>query len=183
MKKTITLTIALVGMQFSSNAQGFNGYFDYNVFLGYTNVGGKSGIEYQNDFRRSDLFSWGTQFTLLLNANDRSEADSFEKTFKFLDSCDGGGFVRFHFTQALNFREHVDPYLGADFTVRSLGAHAGIKYSFSEIIGIYAMYKQSFSSSFMGDTKLSEDMDEYTPSYFGKKASFSVGVTFSLNRG
>jgi len=180
MKKLFTLTIALLGVSSISHAQGYNGYFDYKVLLGYTNVGGNSGIEYQNEFRRSDLFSWGTQFTLLLNANDKTDADSFEKTFKFLDSCDGGGFVRFHFTEALNLRENVDPYLGADFTVRSLGAHLGLKYSFSDVIGVYAMYKQSFSSSFMGDTKLSEDADEYTPSYFGKKAALSVGITFRL---
>jgi len=180
MKKTIILTIALLGVQFLSHAQRNNGYFDYKVFLGYTNVGGKSGVEYQNDFRRSELFSWGTQFTLLLNANENSDAVGYEKTFNFLDSCDGGGFVRFHFTEALNLRENVDPYLGADFTVRSLGAHVGLKYNFSEIVGVYAMYKQSFSSSFMGDTKLSEKEGEYTPSYFGKKAALSVGVTFRL---
>lgn len=182
MKKTITLTIALLGVHFLSHAQRHNGYLDYKVFLGYTNVGGNSGVEYQNNFRRSELFSWGTQFTLLFNANDKSDAESFEKTFKFLDGCDGGGYVRFHFTEALNLRENVDPYLGADFTVRSLGAHAGIRYSFSEIVGVYAMYKQSFSSSFMGDTKLSENEGEYTPSYFGKKAALSIGVTFRLYR-
>ncbi|SFN28935.1 hypothetical protein SAMN05421741_103122 [Paenimyroides ummariense] len=182
MKKTIILTIALIGVQFLSHAQRNNGYLEYKVFLGYTNVGGKSGVEYQNEFRRSDLFSWGSQFTLLLNANDKSDAESFEKTFKFLDSMDGGGFVRFHFTEALNLRENVDPYLGADFTVRSLGVHLGLKYNFSETVGLYAMYKQSFSSSFMGDTKISEEEGEYTPSYFGKKAALSVGVTFRLFR-
>lgn len=182
MKKIITLTIALLGVQFSSYSQAYDGYNDFKIFLGYVNVGGNSGIEYQNDYGRSDLFSWGTQATLLLNTG-KSDAVGYEKTFNFLDSFDGGGFVRFHFRETLNLRENVDTYLGADFTVRSLGAHAGLKYNFSDVVGFYAMYKQSFAPVLKGDISLSEDSNgEPIPSFFAKKAALSVGITFNLNR-
>ncbi len=183
MKKIITLTIALLGAHFSSYSQAYDGYNDFKIFLGYVNVGGNSGIEYQNDYGRSDLFSWGTQVTYLINTKIDNDGEGFEKGFKFLDSFDGGGFARFHFREALNLREDVDTYLGADFTVRSLGAHAGFKYNISDVIGFYAMYKQSFVPLLKGDISLSEDRNGYPiESFFAKKAALSVGITFNLNR-
>lgn len=183
MKKTITLTLALLGIQFSSYSQAYDGYYDLKIFLGYVNVGGNSGIEYQNDFGVNDLFSWGTQATYLINTKVDNDGVGYEKGFKFLDSFDGGGFVRFHFREALNLRENVDTYLGADFTVRSLGAHAGFKYNISNVIGFYAMYKQSFAPLLKGDISLSEDSNgKPIESFFAKKAALSVGITFNLNR-
>ena len=111
MKKIITLTIALLGAQFSSYSQAYDGYNDFKIFLGYVNVGGNSGIEYQNDYGRSDLFSWGTQVTYLINTKIDNDGEGFEKGLKFLDSFDGGGFVRFHFREALNLRDTIDDIL------------------------------------------------------------------------
>lgn len=182
MKKTITLTLVLLGIHFSSYSQAYDGYYDLKIFLGYVNVGGNSGIEYQNDFGVNDLFSWGTQATYLINTKVDNDGVGYEKQFKFLDSFDGGSFVRFHFREALNLRENVDTYLGADFTVRSLGAHAGFKYNISNVIGFYAMYKQSFAPLLKGDISLSEDRNgEPIESFFAKKAALSVGITFNLN--
>ena len=61
---------------------------------------------------------------------------------------------------------------------------AGIKYNFSETIGISAMYNYNFSSSFYGDTEMVDDgmrilLDRIN--YFGKKSTISVGLTFNVD--
>ncbi len=182
MKKIITLTIALIGINYSSQAQAYDGYGDTKIFLGYTNVGGNSGIEYQSDFGVNDLFSWGLQATYLINTKVDNDGVGYEKGFKFLDSADAGIFIRFHFLEALRLPKNVDVFLGGDITAKSLGAHTGFKYNVSNTIGFYAMYKQSFAPVLKGDITLSEDRNgEPIPSFFAKKAALTAGVTFNIN--
>ncbi len=185
MKKTITLTIAFIGFQFVSHAQAqaYDGYNDIKMFLGYTNIGGNSGVEYQTDKGVNDLYSWGVQAVYLFDTKVDNEGVGYEKGFKFLDSFDGGIFIRFHFLQALQLPENFDLYLGGDLTIKSLGAHTGVKYNISKTIGFYAMYKQSFAPLLKGDITLSEDRNgEPIPSFFAKKAALSVGITFNFTR-
>lgn len=181
MKKITTLTIALLSLQFSSYSQAYDGYNDNKIFLGYTNVGGNSGIEYQIDFGVNDLYSWGLQATYLIDTKVDNAGVGYEKGFKFLDSADAGIFIRFHFLEALKLPKNVDLYLGGDLTTKSLGAHTGFKYNISNIIGFYAMYKQSFAPVLKGDITLSQDTNgDPIPSFFAKKAALSAGVTFNL---
>ena len=183
MKKTITLTLALLGIHFASYSQAYDGYNDFKIFLGYTNVGGNSGIEYQSDFGVNDLYSWGLQATYLINTKVDNDGVGYEKGFKFLDSADAGIFIRFHFLEALKLPKNIDLYLGGDLTAKSLGAHTGFKYNISNTIGFYAMYKQSFAPVLKGDITLSEDRNgDPIPSFFAKKAALSAGITFNLNR-
>lgn len=184
MKKTITLMLALLGVQFSSyaQAQAYDGYNDIKMFLGYTNIGGNSGIEYQTDKGVNDLYSWGGQAVYLFDTKVDNEGVGYEKGFKFLDSFDAGIFIRFHFLEALKLPENLDLYLGGDLTLKSLGAHTGIKYNLSKTFGFYAMYKQSFAPLFKGDITLSEDSNgEPIPSFFAKKAALSFGVTINFD--
>lgn len=183
MKKTITLTIALLGIQFSLYSQAYDGYNDIKMFFGYTNIGGNSGIEYQTDRGVNDLYSWGGQAVYLFDTKVDNEGVGYEKGFKFLDSFDAGIFIRFHFLEALKLPKNLDLYLGGDVTIKSLGAHTGIKYNLSNTFGFYAMYKQSFAPVLKGDISLSEDRNgDPIESFFAKKAALSVGVTFNLNR-
>ena len=172
MKKTITLTLALLGVQLSSYSQAYDGYHDFKIFLGYSNVGGKYGVDFQLDKGLSDLVSYGANFTFLIKPDERETTDNVDNTFKKFDSFDIGAFFRFHFSESLNLSEKVDPYLGVDVSLRSIGAHAGIKYNFSETIGVYAMFKHSFSSSLTGDHKVSGeeyDVFEDNINFFAKK--------------
>src|SRR5690554_946443 len=181
MKKTITLTIALLVAQFSSYAQAYDGYHDNKMFLGYTNVGGYSGIEYQTDFGINDLYSWGFQGTYLFNIKVNNEEYSHQKTFKFLDSFDAGIFIRFHFLEAFDLPKHTDFYIGGDLTIHSIGAHTGFKYNFNDIIGLYAMYKQGFTTLLKENISLSQtENGDPIPSFFTKKAAFSVGITINI---
>jgi len=185
MKKIITLTIAIIGLHFISHAQAqaYDGYNDIKMFIGYTNIGGNSGIEYQTDKGVNDLYSWGLQATYLINTKVDNDGVGYEKGFKFLDSADAGIFIRFHFLEALKLPKNIDLYLGGDLTAKSLGAHTGFKYNISNTIGFYAMYKQSFAPVLKGDITLSEDRNgDPIPSFFAKKAALSAGITFNLNR-
>lgn len=183
MKKTLLTALLIAGTNFCANAQAYDGSEDIKAFLGYANVGGKSGVEFQLDRGLSDLVSYGVNFTFLIKPDDRETTDNFDNSFKKFDSFDIGAFLRFHFSESLNLSEKVDPYLGADVSLRSIGAHAGIKYNFSETIGVYAMFKQSFSSSLTGDHKISGetyDAFEDNINFFAKKSTISAGVTINL---
>ena len=183
MKKTLLTALLFVGTNFCANAQAYDGKDDIKIFAGYANVGSKSGVEIQFDRGLSDLMSYGVNLTFLIKPDDRATTDDFDTTFKKFDSFDMGAFLRFHFSEPLNLSERVDPYLGADFSLRSIGAHAGIKYNFSEVIGVYAIYKHSFSSSITGDHKISGetyDTFEDNINFFAKKSTIAAGVTFNI---
>ena len=183
MKKLLICALAFAGLQFNANAQSYDGEGDSKIFLGYANVGGKSGVQVQFDYGLSDLVSYGMDVTILIKPDDRESTDSFDDSFKAFDSFDLGGFLRFHFSEPLNLSEKIDPYLGLDVSLRSIGGHAGIKYNFSEIIGVYVMYKHSFSSSITGDHKIvAETYDAFDDNvnFFGKVGTISGGVTINI---
>lgn len=180
MKKSIIAFCTFLGVQSAAFAQAYDGYGDLKVFLGYTNIAGNSGIEYQNNLGVNDLFSWGSQATYLFSTKEKGAGD-FEKRFKFLDSFDVGFFLRFHFLETLKLPKNVDVFLGGDFSVHSLGVHSGFKYNFTDKIGIYGMYKQGLSSVFGQNMSLSEDENgNPIPDFFAKKGALSVGITINM---
>lgn len=183
MKKIITLTIALLGVHFSSYSQAYDGNGNGGIFLGYSNVGGKSGIEIQIDHSASDLISYGGKFSILIKPYDETETSNSEDDLQPFDTMDFGLFLRFHFSKAFNLNERIDPFVSIEGGLKSAGANAGIKYNFSDTIGVFAMYNHSFSSSLYGDTEIVEDemsilLDKLN--YFGKKSTISVGLTFNV---
>ncbi|WKW45769.1 hypothetical protein P3875_08210 [Myroides sp. JBRI-B21084] len=181
MKKSIIAFFAFLGVQSGAFAQAYDGYGDLKVFLGYTNIGGNSGIEYQNNLGVNDLFSWGTQVTYLFSTKEK-EAVGIENGFKFIDKIDVGCFLRFHFLETLKLPKNVDVFLGGDASVHSLGVHTGFKYNFTEKIGVYGMYKQGLSSIMGESFSLSEDENgNPIPDFFAKKAAISVGITINMN--
>ena len=91
---------------------------------------------------------------------------------------DTGLFVRFHFGPTLNVSETMDPYLGIDATLKSISAHAGFKYKLTDLVGLYAQYNYSFSSSLTGNTNY--EYDDLFINYYGKANAISFGATFNL---
>lgn len=182
-KKYLSL-IAIFGCYDVSNAQmAYDGNGDYKIFVGYINVDGKSGIDFQFDSALTELVSVGVRLNYLIKpGNDNSNEENYGKVFTKVDNIlqnyNAGIFVRFHFGPTFKIAETMDPFLGLDASVKSLGAHAGFKYKLSDVIGLNAMYNYSFSSSFAGDTDLE---NESFINYYGKSNAVSVGVTFNID--
>lgn len=183
MKKTLLTALLIAGVNFCANAQAYDGGEDGKIFLGYANVGGKSGIEAQIDRGISDLISYGGKFSFLIKPHDPKETSNTEEDMEPFDTMDFAIFLRFHFSEALNLNERIDPFLSLEGGLKSAGVNAGIKYNFTETIGVFAMYNHSLSSSFYGDTEIIDDeMSIFTDklNYFGKKSTISFGLTFNV---
>ncbi|RRJ88106.1 hypothetical protein EG240_13975 [Paenimyroides tangerinum] len=181
--KISVLLLSFFGIQTTSYGQmAYDGYGDFKIFTGYTNVGGKSGVDIQFDTALGELVSIGGKINYLIKPNKDLDQDEFGETFtgisRFLDNYDAGLYVRFHFGPTLKIAETMDPYLGADASVKSLGAHAGFKYKLTDVIGLYAQYNYSFSTSFVGSSKV--ESDDAFINYYGKSNAISVGLTFNL---
>lgn len=183
--KTSILLFSIFGIHNTVKAQmAYDGNGDYKIFVGYINVGSKSGVDVQFDTALTELISIGSKFNYLIkpNGNSKKEEDSFNQTFdnvnNFLQNYDVGLFVRFHFGPTFKIAETMDPYLGLDASVKSLGTQLGFKYKLTDVIGIYAQYNYSFSSSFTGSSR--SETDDFFINYYGKSNAISVGMTFNL---
>ena len=99
MKKLLICSLAIAGLQFSANAQSYDGDGDTKIFLGYANVGSKNGINVQVDHGINDILSYGFDLTFLIKPDDREVTDNFDSSFKAFDSFDMGGFLRVHFSE------------------------------------------------------------------------------------
>lgn len=178
MKRHFFLILALLfAGSFKLLAQAYDGLGDTKIFAGASMVGDKFGIEIQYDNGFSDLFSFGSKLTLLLSkANeDQDESDNFSSAFAKIDLA---AFLRLHFSRSLNLSERIDPYLGAEFSLKALGGHAGVKYNFSETAGLYLQAGHYFSGSFWA----AEDGD-FGKNLFAKKTFVSAGLTINMNTG
>lgn len=183
MKKNVLILLFVLSFAQNVKGQAYDGQGDFKIFGGYTNVGGKSGVDIQIDFGLGDLVSLGLKLTTLIKPDDREVLDSFDITFQKAEAIDYGSFVRFHFSEPLNLSEKLDPYLGFDITFKSLGPHIGFKYNFSEYVGTYVHYSQSISTSLTGDHVVNGDTyGHYTDNinYFGNKAGISFGLTVNI---
>lgn len=160
-------------------AQAYDGRTDTKIFLGYSLVGKTSGVEIQFDQGITDYVSYGLKGIVLINPRKHNEGDGeFERTANAFNSFDMGVFLRFHFTDVLKMKETMDPYLGLDVSLKSLGVHTGFKYNFSETLGLYIQYAHSFSGSISGISK--EDSTDSSFNFFGKTGVIGGGLTINL---
>lgn len=182
--KKYLILIIIFGCNNVSNAQmAYDGNGDCKLFVGYINVGSKSGVDFQFDSALSELVSFGGRLNYLIkpsskNRNEEIYGKTFTKVENILQNYNTGIFVRFHFGPTFKIAETMDPFLGLDASLKSLGVHGGFKYKLSDVIGLYAMCNYSFSSSITGDTNLE---NEDFINYYGKSNAISFGVTFNLN--
>ena len=158
------------------NAQAYDGYMDRRLFLAYTNIGGKSGMEFRFEDGSSDIISYGSSFYYLMYKKEVENSDEFTKTQNFIERADFGLCMNFHLFHNLIETKHIDPYFGPSASLKSLGLQAGVKYHLAERFGVYGQVLQSFSSSFFG---IGDGPDDFVNN-FGKKTYLSAGLTFLL---
>ncbi len=163
------LVLALSLWSVSFNAQAYDGYADRKIFLGYSNLGGASGVEFQYDIGLSDLISFGNMTSIYFDPKKRVNEYGDEVSRPFNEFFNFEGFLRFHFSSTFNLGEKIDPYLGGSFGMRGLAIHGGIKYNFSELVGGYTQFKQEVVQSPLSGDNKSEKM-----------GTFSLGLTFNL---
>jgi hypothetical protein len=170
--------LALIFISPKLHSQSYDGADDRKIFLGATVVGDNFGIEFQTDQGAGDWVSYGGKIIYLLHEFPDG-SDEFDRASLIFSNLDVAGFMRFHFSAPLNLSEKTDPYLGMDVSLKSIGAHAGFKYNFSETLGVYSQVGYGFFGSFFGPTpRHSEDEDFINR--FAKRTGFSVGITVNI---
>lgn len=195
------LFVGMLALCFSQTTQAqiaYDGGGDYKFFVGYNHIGANSGLALQYDVALGDVVSYGLFCDLLFNPKDKlksnanTDLNEFEnqKMYNFFNSFDIGMFLRTHYGPLLHTEKFLDPYIGLDFSLKSIAGHAGVKYKITDLLGVYASYTYSFSDSFYNllpddDTATYTNDFESTPSstrnFFGKQQAFSVGVTFNID--
>lgn len=92
-------------------------------------------------------------------------------------------FLRFHFARYINLdKDKYDTYAGLDLNFKSIGAHAGGRYKFNEIFGVYLEVSQGFSDSmyhYFSLNNLNNDSQKYENN-FGKRFLASAGISINL---
>ncbi len=174
-KLSLFLIIHLLTGFILVKAQAYDGSIDTKVFLGYTNTGGKPGAEFRYENGINDFFSIGTDYICLLYKSG-SKSYLEEKIELFIQRSDFGLYVNYHIFQNKITSSRVDPYVGAFVSFKSLGLQAGVKYNFSERLGLYGQFNQSFGNSFFG---IGGTPDDFV-NHFGKKASVAAGITYNF---
>ena len=150
----------------SAQAQAWDGEGDIKVYAGYANVGGRSGIELGSDYALSDFVSVGGQLTYV-NVKDYDEGR--DRAFMGYDFSLTGNY---HWAEVLKLPSVLDIYSGVSVGLRTAGLQAGVRYNFSEAIGVYGQVRQNLFKTFGDDV-------EHGRVYQGKTA-LSVGLTVTF---
>ncbi len=175
MKKTINLkmllfvaVMAFAGAQ-QVQAQAFDADYDFKIFAGYLNKGGKSGVLLGAEYGRSRFFSFGCFAQALFNVkNDDGEKMEFISCTELNFRCN------FHWTDVFHLPSNFDIYTGINTGLRAVGLQGGIRYNFSERFGLYGEVQQPLMRTFVSDDK------DFYNKLFSKKFGFSVGFTINL---
>lgn len=181
MMKKILAIAGLVYLIFISpqlHAQAYDGSDDRKIFIGAVQVGHDMGVEFQTDDGIGELISYGGKIIYLINKIPDG-TDEFDRASFVFSNLDVSLYLRFHFSSVLELNEKIDPYLGLDVSLKTLGAHAGFKYNFSETVGVYAQVGRGFTGSFFGPTADNGTSDDFI-NRFAKKNNISVGITFNI---
>ncbi len=169
----ITLRLALLTLlitsAMSAGAQAYDGDFDWKIYAGYLNYGGKSGGEFGVDYGVSEYVS----VNMTLRGVDSDPDEYGEKNF--LNGCDAIMGVNCHFQSICHLPSNVDFYAGPNFSIRRyVGAMAGARYNFGEVVGAYVQGYYNIAKVL----KLKNEDDKDTP--MSKKWGVSVGLTFNI---
>lgn len=166
--KRLSILMLLFTCALSIWAQAFDGDFDRKIVVGYLNYGGKSGGELGVDKGLNDYLSY--HITLRIVDSDPDWVD--EKNF--LNGCDAVLGINYHFQGICHLPSNFDFYAGPNISVRShIGAEAGIRYNFGEVVGAYLQ-------GYYNITKVLKFDDEDDSSPFDKKWGVSVGLNFNI---
>lgn len=159
----ITLLAMLCAIQ--SHAQAFDGDADRKIFIGFHQLHKSSGAEGGYERGLSDKISVGMKLAILQRSY-QTEAEKEKET-----GVNFSLFANYHFMDMLKLPDNFDIYAGAGLSFTSVDIHAGAKYNFSEVMGVYAEVHhnlfRTFNNTFEG--KL----------VFPLKPGFSIGLTFN----
>lgn len=131
MKKIITL-LFIFAFGFT-HAQAFKGKGDKKVNVGATFQDGGTGIEASADFGMGENLSFGFATSYVLGVPDSNlDNENFD------DRYDARVRVSAHLGSVLKLDSKMDLYPGLDLSLKNFGGHVGIRYFFSEGIGVFS---------------------------------------------
>lgn len=132
MKKLVFMVMAMLTGAFA-NAQAYTGKGDQKVNLGLNAYGYGTGITATYDYGLNQLISVGGGANAYFDGYKDNNKDN--RVFVF-------GRVNFHLSEVLELPAKFDLYPGVDLGVLGkdfgIGAHIGVRYFFTEKIGVFA---------------------------------------------
>lgn len=152
------------------SAQAFDGDSDYKILVGYTDVGGRSGLEGGVDMGINDYLSYGAKITYITSGKKTSSDRPTS-----IDRTDLAAMLNLHFSELFSMNQRSDLYIGCSAGWRAVGLNAGFRYNFSEICGVYIQMQQNLWNSIASIAH-----DNGDPCLYRKKTSLSVGFTFNI---
>jgi hypothetical protein len=164
MKKIITLIIVLVA--FSVNAQVFKGKDDIKFQIGANMQKGGTGINVTTDFGLGENMSFGFSAVYLLNAERINDVKR-----DFEDRADIKVRFNANIGNVLNINDAIDVYPGLSLGTRNFGGHLGTRYFFTDGFGVYAEAGfpiASYKTNLVG-------FDKYNNQF-----TFNIGTSFNL---
>lgn len=177
MCKSYLISIFFVLISYTHiQAQAYDGIIDKKIFAGFTKVGKNQGLEIKFETGLSDVISIGVGYKYLFYHAPPTE-EYIDKVHYFIEKSDFGMLLNFHLFQKQISSTKYDIYAGVHVAFKSMGIHTGVKYNFSERIGVYFQVLQSFNDSFMG---IGGSPDDFVNN-FGRKFSISTGLSFNIN--
>jgi hypothetical protein len=163
--KNIVLALALL-LGFFGQAQVFKGKGDTKFQVGAIFQENANGITATTDFGLGKNMSVGFQAGYLLGVKDLVDT-----SVKFEDRFDIRGRFSAHIADIFDIEEKFDFYPGLNIGVRNFGAHAGIRYFFTDGIGVYSEVQfpiATYENNPTGYQRLNNQFN------------FSIGVSFNL---
>ena len=164
MRNIVLALVVLSG--FFGQAQVFKGKGDTKFQVGAIFQEYANGITATTDFGLGKNMSVGFQATYLLGVKDLVYSSP-----KFEDRFDIRGRFSAHIADIFDIEEKFDFYPGLDIGVRNFGAHAGIRYFFTDGIGVYSEVQFPIATY---------ENDSTGYQNFNNQFNFSVGVSFNL---
>ena len=98
------------------HAQAFDGDSDRKFFLGYTNVGGKNGVELGYENGINDYLSYGAKYAFIVDKSVESNDDGPT----FYDNSDLGFYLNFHLMEPLKLPDNFDIYMGPVISLKTM---------------------------------------------------------------
>lgn len=164
MKKIITLCLILLA--FTSNAQVFSGKGDTKLQLGANMQNGGTGMNVTTDFGIGENMSFGFAAIYMLNASNIANVKP-----DFLDRTDVRVRFNANIGNVLNISDAVDIYPGLSLGTRNFGGHVGIRYFFTDGFGVYSEAGfpiASYKTDLVGFEK------------YNNQFTFNIGASFNL---
>lgn len=165
-KQLLLIFLLALTSTLNLQAQAFDGDADRKYLVGYHNIGGTSGAELLYDRGVSDDISLGMR-TVFVNRVVKYDGERDNEA-----GMDLGVFANYHFMDLLKLPDNLDLIAGAGISLLVFDVHAGIRYNFSEVVGVYAEARQNIFS-------IIKESDDRKP-LFQNKSGFSIGLTFNF---